>query len=93
MILMYGVVTYGRYLPSNPVPYPDWQPMTGAGGTVGGEFGPPDYVDYLFIHTLQGSDIVAIDGGSWDQAFWVAWCDYIDGDATEVYAAFGDTST
>ena len=85
-------VTYGRFNPTVLAPNPTWQEMTGAGAVVGGELGPGDYGAYLWIHTFQGSEIVAIDGVAWDQAFWVGWCDYVDGAATTVYAAFGDTT-
>lgn len=85
-------VTYGRFDPTLLAPDPHFRTMTGPGASVSGEFGPADYGDYLQIETFQGSEIVAIDAGGWDQAFWVGWCDFIDSAATSVYAAFGDSS-
>jgi len=86
-------VTYGRFDPVADPPNPQWQYMTEDGDVqmVNGSFGPIDYGDYVRIHTFQGSEIVATNIGVWDQAYWVAWCDYIDSAATTVYAALGDT--
>lgn len=88
---LYHVIS-ARFNPNNDPPTSGWTPMTGDGVDVNGTLGYDDYQYYLQIEPLQPCEIVTIDGGTWHNAYWVAWCDYINEDATKVYAAFGDTT-
>jgi len=87
-------VANGRFDPTeSQPPEVEWTVMTGDGASVTGVLEWPDYVGYTYAHTIQASDIATIYvPDTWDNAYWVAWCDAIDQDATEVYAAFGDTT-
>ena len=85
-------VASARFNPNDDPPTNTWVKMTGDGVDVNGTLAYDDYQYYLHIEPLQPCEIVTIDGGTWDNAYWVAWCDYINEDATKVYAAFGDTT-
>jgi len=88
-------VSYCRFNPrllADTNPLSIMQKMYGSGENVQGILDPFDYASYLYIDTFRGSDIVAVDSGPFNQAFWVGWCDYVDDAATTVYTAFGDAS-
>jgi len=86
-------VSYARFNPEIVNPSPYWQYMNGAGATVYGLLEPVDFINFIQTDTFKGSEIVAVDNPPYDHAFWIAWCDFIDAEATTVYAAFGDSST
>jgi hypothetical protein len=84
-------VANGRFNPTDPADSVNvvWTEMP---GLVTGELEPSDYFGYTYAHPIQASDIATVSVPDvWDNAYWAAWCNAIDQDATQVYAAFGDT--
>ncbi len=83
-------VTAGRYLLGTQSPAPSW-PDIGV-DIQGGELTYGDFSDFLEIETFQAGDIVTISSGSYDNAYWIGYCDYIDSQAHTVNVAYGDTT-
>jgi len=80
-------VTVGRFDPQVVNPIVSWYNLTpAASGWV--------VLDhYLLFQVIQSSDIVTISGNpNWDNAYWMGWCEWIDGFSEEVHVAFGDTT-
>ena len=84
-------VTNGRFNPIDPSDSVnvEWTVMP---GLVSGELEASDYLGYTYAHPIQAGDIATVSvPDEWNNAYWAAWCNAIDQDAFQVYAAFGDT--
>jgi len=86
----YWLVKAGRFELDDDPPDPDWETISGP--LVTGDLTYNDFIDFLTIETFQAGDIVTINGGSLDNAYWLGFCDKIDSGAYYVNVAFGDTT-